>query len=645
MTKRFVLIIVLLYFSGSLFAQEANLLSRRYSVEELRQRLIPQAEWRPFPQLSDSAGWAKADREMLMSCIRAADSLIDFEWQTIPATLSLLYVRSGNRSQYEAIHFKKRETLATMILAETAENKGRFIDPIINGIWSVCEESWWGVPAHLPAGYAGLMDVSRPFVDLFAAETGKVLAWADYFLGDRFDEVSPQIRKRIYGEITSRLLDPFMKRDHWWTGKSGIVPNNWNPWICSSLLNTALLVETDERKRLDVVAEILSVLDNFFNHYPHDGGCDEGPNYWNVAGGAFYDNVVLLNLATGDAFRYVYGDEKFKNMGRYIYLAQICEKYVMNFADASHRINVIPDMVYRFGKDIGDSDMMSFGAFYHKPDVAASATVRSLCALFMQDEIREAVRRLPLPRDVWFPDLQVAAARDREGSCQGFYLAVKGGHNDESHNHNDVGNYVVFYDGQPLLIDVGAGKYTARTFSSKRYDIWFNCSDFHNLPSINGVNQRAGRQFKASGVEYRVGESSAVFSLDIAKAYPEEAGVNSWKRTVTLQRGKRVTVRDAVDLRKAESVTQNIMTCYPAEVVKPGRLVIHCEPKDGKPRDFVIAYNHKQMRAEVEKVSLVTEEDEGIRNKWGDRIYRIRFIAVNPKLKDSFLLTMNYERS
>ncbi|MDR2025986.1 MAG: heparinase II/III-family protein [Prevotellaceae bacterium] len=640
MKRTFVSITLLFFLSCSILsAQKENLLSSKYSAAELRQMIIPQAAWTPFPRLADREGWAKADKNMLQACIKSAESSIGYDWPTIPATLSLLYVRTGNRSQYGSVSSKKRNVLATMIIAEVAENKGRFIDPIINGIWSICEESWWGASAHLPRDkeYAGLMDVSKPFVDLFAAETGKVLAWADYFLGDRLDAVSPQIRKRIYNEITYRLLDPFMKQDHWWTGKNGSIPNNWNPWICSNLLNIALLIEKDEQKRVGIVAEILAVLDNFFNPYPQDGGCDEGPNYWNAAGAALYDNIVLLNLASKGAFRYVYENEKFRNMGRYIYKAQISESYALNFADASPQIGVVPDMVYCFGKDIGDRDMMDFGAFYYKPNVAASAGIRSLRALFMQDELQNAAKRLPLPQDVWLPDLQVAAARDRQGTTEGFYLAAKGGHNNESHNHNDIGNYVVFYDGQPLLIDVGSGSYTARTFSSKRYDIWFNRSDFHNLPTVNGKAQQSGRRFVAAGVSYRAGKSSVVFSLDIAKAYPKEAAINSWKRTVTLNRGKSVTIKDVADLQKADTLTQHIMTCYPSEVTQPGKLVIHYQSKDGNSTDFVITYNPRQMKAEVEKVTLSTEEDKGVQSKWGDRIYRINFNVIAPKLKDTYM--------
>ncbi|MDR1583305.1 MAG: heparinase II/III-family protein [Prevotellaceae bacterium] len=636
-------ILLLINFASNTLAQQQNLLSSKYSVEELQRIIIPKDEWTPFPRTDDRVGWAKANAEIMQTYVKAAEKYLDYEWPVIPATLSLLYVRTGNRSQYEAIHFKKRNVLGTLILAEIVENKGRFIDPVINGIWSICEESWWGVPAHLRGDKnTGLMDVTKPFIDLYAAETGTFLAWADYFLGNQFDAVSPQIRKRIYSEINYRLFEPLMNRPHWWTGKNGSRPNNWNPWICSNLLNTVLLLEKDSNRRIAMVAEMLGILDNFLNPYPEDGGCDEGPGYWNAAAASMYDNISMLNLASNNAFKYVYENEKFRNMGRFIYRAQISDVYFFNFADASPKPHMAADMIYRYGKDIQDTDMMNFGAYYCKPPTGTVGGMffRNFFALFMRDELQNAERRLPLLQDVWLPNLQVMAARDQQGTSQGFYIAAKGGHNAESHNHNDIGNYIVYYDGQPLLIDAGAGKYTGRTFSSKRYDLWFNCSDFHNLPTINGIPQSPGSSYKATDISYRSGKSTTVFSLDIAKAYPKNAAVNSWKRTITLNRKKNVIIKDVSDLQKAESVTQHLLTCYPAEVVESGTLVIHYSSKDRKTTDFVIKYNHRQMNVVVEKIKLETEEDQGILSKWGDTLHRINFQVIAPKLKDSYMFEL-----
>src|SRR5215211_3022654 len=292
--------IPLLFFYG--LSAQKNLLSGKYSKEELSKLLIPHTQWTPFPKKSDRAGWSKADEGMMKAILNEAESYINYSWPSVPATKSLLIERTGDRNEYQNISFKKRDVLGTLLLAEIYENKGRFIDPIINGVWSICEESFWGASAHLPQTkeYAGLMDVSQPFVELFSAETATYLAWVDYFLGDKLDAVSPQIRKRIYYETNNRIFQPLMTRQHGWMTKNanGRPPNNWNPWICSNWLNSVLLLEKDETKRVAAVSKILSVLDEFVNPYPQDGGCDEGPGYWGAAGASLYDNIAMLNLAS-----------------------------------------------------------------------------------------------------------------------------------------------------------------------------------------------------------------------------------------------------------------------------------------------------------------------------------------------------------
>lgn len=635
--------------AATAFAQQpADLLSGKFTKEQLQQALIPQAGWTPFPKREDRAGWAKADPAMMQAIVAKAESYLNYAWPYIPATKSLLIERTGDRDEYQTVSFQKRDVLGLLLLAEIHENKGRFIDPIINGVWSICEESFWGVPAHLPRGkqYGGLMDVSKPFVDLFAAETATYLAWVDYYLGDKLDAVSPQIRKRIYYETNNRIFKPLMTQHHGWMGynKDGRRPNNWNPWICSNWLNSVLLLERDDTKRAEAVAKLLDVLDEFLNPYPKDGGCDEGPSYWGAAAASLYDNIAMLNLASNNAFQYVYQDEKFRNMGKYIYRAQINEKYFMNFADADPQPGMAATMIYRYGKDINDPDMMRFGAYYRKAEdsnLGHFHFFRHFYSLFMQDEFKAAAKGLPLPKDVWLPELEVMAARDKEGTTDGFYVAAKGGNNDESHNHNDIGNYVVYYNGLPLLIDVGRGTYTRKTFSDKRYEIWYNCSDYHNLPTINGKTQPPGAAFKAANVACQQGPAFAQFSLDIAGAYPAEAGVNTYRRTIRLNRAKNVQITDVISLQRAESMTQHLMTVYPAEVRKPGELVIHYAPKGGETKDFVISYDAGRMEPTVEKVKLEAMEDGGIKAKWGDTIYRINFTVLKLQTADKLSFTVS----
>ena len=151
-----------------LSAQQQNILSGKYTRDQWKDILVTQAEWLPFPKPDDRAGWSKADQDMLNSVLKKAESYLNYQWPYIPATKSLLIERTGDRDEYQTVSFEKRNILGLLLLAEVYENKGRFLDAIIDGVWSICEESFWGVPAHLPKTpeYSGLMDVSAPFVDL-----------------------------------------------------------------------------------------------------------------------------------------------------------------------------------------------------------------------------------------------------------------------------------------------------------------------------------------------------------------------------------------------------------------------------------------------------------------------------------------------
>jgi hypothetical protein len=139
----------------------------------------------------------------------------------LPASLFLQFARNGNRSNYQDVRTARRNTLQNLIIAECLENKGRFLDDIANGIWTTCEETYWGVPAHLymQEKGPGLPDIHDVTVDLFAAETLSLLTWATYLLGDTLDTVSDLIRPRILDEAQRRIITPCLERDDfWWMG-------------------------------------------------------------------------------------------------------------------------------------------------------------------------------------------------------------------------------------------------------------------------------------------------------------------------------------------------------------------------------------------------------------------------------------------
>lgn len=620
------------------------MLSERYPQEVLSEQLPEPGIWHPFPTLQERGPWEALPSEVQDAYLARGTELLGHEWPALPATLFLEYARHGNRSRYQNVRYARRHNLRDLVLAECVEGEGRFLDDIVNGVWTTCEESYWGVPAHLSLQEAGsgLPDVEEPTVDLFAAETVALLAWIYYLLGDTLDEVSPLVLPRIRYEATRRVLDPCLERDDfWWMAfRPGLHSvNNWNPWINSNWLATTLLLEMDPERRVAAVHKILRSLDIFLGIYGQAGGCDEGPGYWGRAAASLFDCLEWLYSATNGGVD-VYDEIKIKNMGRFIYRTHIHDHYFVNFADASAVNHPPAGLIYRYGKRIEDEAMAGFGGWLMeqaKGDVAkqSSSLSRLLPNLFNIPRPLDVQTIQPLPRDAWFDDIQVMVARDRAGSAEGLFVAAKGGHNSESHNHNDVGNVIVYVDGKPLIVDAGVETYRRKTFSPQRYEIWTMQSAYHTLlPTVDGVMQAPGSDFKADDVQYDAEDDTVTYALEIAGAYPDDAKLKSWKRTLTLTRNESLVIEDDYEFAETpHAVTLSLLT--PCEVESEAGTVM-LKPTTFGPEETPRESSRGRLTFE-ETLNVTVEEvpitDDRLGGVWGDHLNRIVFKLADPEPK------------
>jgi len=198
-----------------------NLLSGGYPPERLASLLKPRSAWKPFPSAADRGAWEALPSEKRSALVATGEKARQVDWPRLPATWFLDYVRIGNRTKADDARHERRTILRELVLAECVEHNGRFLDAILNALWSTCEESYWGSPAHLGAQQAGagLPDVEEPTVDLFAADTAAVLAWTDYLVGADLAKLSPLVRPRIWYEVNRRVLTPCeVRNDFWWMG-------------------------------------------------------------------------------------------------------------------------------------------------------------------------------------------------------------------------------------------------------------------------------------------------------------------------------------------------------------------------------------------------------------------------------------------
>jgi hypothetical protein len=609
-------------------APRRNLLTSAWPAGRIPAVLTPRERFHPFPTAADRPAWNGLPADARAALVRSGERQLKTPWEILPATLFLEYARNGNRSRYEAVRDGRRRKLQELVMAECAEGQGRFADEIANGVWLICEETFWGVPAHLGAQRAGvgLPDAAEPIVELFAGETASLLAWTAYLTGPRLAAVSKLIPERIRLELDRRILTPCLTRDDFsWMGFTGKPLNNWTPWICSNWLTAALLQEFDEKRRQAAVAKILRSLDIFLEGYADDGGCDEGPGYWGRAGASLFDCIDLLGAASSSGAETAFRQPLIREIGRYICRAHIDNDWYTNFGDAPARVSPNGDLIYRYGQRVQDAQMMAHGAFAAFYGDAAGlpddSISRQLPGLFHLAELRQAQRAQALSRDVWLPGIEVMAARVKDNSAEGLYLAAQAGHNGKSHNHNDVGNFVVYANGQPAIVDVGVETYTAKTFSAKRYEIWTMQSAYHNCPTIDGAMQSAGRQFASSEVSYQADDAAAELRMNLAGAYPQEANLAWWRRTLRLQRARNeIELVDDYSLRQpAKAITLTLMTPCAVKQEAAGKLALGDR--------VTVLYDAAAFTPVIEEIRI---DDAHLRGTWGDRLSRILLRAADP---------------
>lgn len=618
-----------------------NLLTGRFTAEWLKTHLLPGTKWVPYPPISDRAGWAKIPKSARDSIVATADQVKDKPWEPLTATMALAYWRTGDRSLYGNRAGERQSRLQKLLLGEACRADGTYVDAIADAIWTISEETYWGQPVHLPQmqrSGPGLPNVEEPTVELFAAERGAAFAWTYYLLGERLDSVSPFVRQRIRYEVERRVITPFLERnDFWWMGLAERKDlNNWTPWILSNVLTSVLLVEDDPARRIAAVEKAIQILDRYLNQCPADGGCEEGPHYWEAAGGATFDCLELLHAATNGKLD-VYDDALIRKMAHFICIAHVADEWVLNYGDGSARGHPNATLLLRFGQRTGDKELMKFaGWLAHRetPDDTLSGNLgRQLPALFHHDELYATAAAEPLERDVYLPDLQMIAAREFAGETRGLYFAIRGYFNAKSHNHNDAGSFMLYADGKPILIDVGVESYTAKTFSAQRYEIWTMQSAYHNLPTINGQMQGWGSRYRANDVTCQFTAANAVAEMNIAAAYPREANVESWVRRLELRRGYGVILTEKYHLSAVKApLVLNFMTACAVDVrLGQGQIVLtsaaNTDGPHSAPIHLAIAFDPKRVKPTIEEIPLT---DRGLRSVWGNTLRRLQFVADKP---------------
>ena len=578
------------------------------------------ASFSPLPPAADRDFYENLPDDLKAGLIRQGEKYLNYSYPAIKAVDYMAFRRTGNRTDYETLYFSRRYALGILVTAECIEYKGRFLDDIINGIFAICEESGWQLPAHntyiRDTIQFILPDKSRPVLDLFACETGALLAVIHYLLKRELDQMSPTICQRIREELRERIILPYLNEHFWWMGKDDEPMCNWTPWCTQNVLLTAFilseeeLISEDEKKV--VFMKAAESCDYFIKDYGEDGCCDEGAQYYRHAGLCLFLAMEVLNQITEDSFQSLFEWPKIGNIASYILNVHVNDKYYFNFADCSPIAGRAGVREYLFGKRTNQPRLSQFAAgdFQISQGLLFTDDINQINLFYRMLAIchYHEIMSLTVPKfiehtDIYYPSVGLFLIHS-----DSYSLAVKSGHNGDNHNHNDTGSFTLYKNGKPLFVDIGVESYTAKTFSSRRYEIWTMQSGYHNLPTLNGVDQKDGTDYHASSVEVSLEGSTPSISMELSTAYPLEDISLSYVRCVTLDREKNCVILE--DTTDCQDVILNFIT-YNKPEIKNNFLMIG---------DAVCHFDGAELLA-VETLPIT---DARLKTAWDHDLYRIR---------------------
>lgn len=618
--------IILLLFTAAK-AQADHLLTTLYPRSVLERNIVQPMQFAPIPPSSSSYWRNTLSDSMRSNYIDNGKIFLGKPWSPIPHDTFREFSINGKRTNYESLSFALRRQMVSMVMAEIMQDSAVFLNDIIRGLQYFVSEAWWGIPAHYPKSTP---DTNLQEVDLFNAETANLLVWTCYMLEDRIYTIDKNICSTIRKEVKRRILIPARTGDYSWKKYSW----NHNTWTCANWLSCILFCEEDRKKQIDDIYQVLQCLDIFIDGYPEDGGCNEGVTYWDRAMGSLFECMQLLSLSSNGKIVLPQTD-KIQKMASYIYNMYIGNGCYVNFAASNYKALPCINILYPLGLALNNHILTQHAAFIAKQYDYTSqpcklfnqtgnypAISRELCFLKLMPSFAKTEAKEAQTPSIWMHNTEIFVSHINDG----LFIAAKGGHNDESHNHNDIGNFIIFANGEPLLIDLGNDTYTAKTFSSERYTLMNTRSAYHNVPIINEQEQQAGKNFKSKDANYHSTSNEQLLTIDIAQAYPSIAHVKKWKRSFKLK-SRQITITEDYTLGKANKTSQLVLMTHLTPKQKAPGILTFSTPLG----DYQLSYPAKLLDLLIEPIDI---SETSMKSSWGNQVNRILFTIKSSKKRN-----------
>ena len=419
------------------------------------------------------------------------------------------------------------------------------------------------MPAHVDMS----KDDRKYTIDLFAAETAQALSCIYHYLGKILSEECKDIIKE---NVWNRIIKPYVESEygyHRWEN----LDNNWISVCASSIGSTVLYLPDDKGIRDKILDRVKLCLDKYVGGFSEDGVCLEGMSYFTYGMEYFFGFARQLYEYT-DGEKNLYTDKRLENI---VLFQQNC------FLPGGNTISFSDGLANdRFRLGLSCFLKSKFKGFEIPPIDFAMKFDTDSCYRFManlqdnlwvseflEDKKNEEYIKKDEYKFILYKEAQWAVWNSGDTG-----LALKGGKNNEPHNHNDIGSFILSYAGEIFLTDLGCGEYTKDYFKDDtRYKIFNNRSISHNIPLINGEEQKTGDKYKCSSFESpKVGQ----VKMSYAKAYGLE-NIKLYRNVECYSHDKYIVIEDILESRSEKySLTENLVTNIKPEI-KDNRILLH----------------------------------------------------------------------
>lgn len=573
-----------------------NLIHATPSETEIASVLSETAGRPSLPPFGSPEWLAARDNPAVQSWLPALTALALAEADApLPELTDELYAdffKTGDRLPFERPYFERRRRLgraAIALVLGDSSTFARLLPSFLRKLGEIMDEVSWSLPAHVwtePTGKNPWM------IDLFAAETANNLAdilvvFAAHIPAD----LAARIKTRLHVQIFENYVAP--KAPFTWLE----ITNNWNAVCHQGVLGAALAIEEDHALVARMLVLAAGRLPHFLGGYGNDGSTSEGPGYWSYGFGWFSELNAQLEHRTAGRLSVFEADAKVAAIARFAPRMTFSEGHFVNFSDGGRTGRLGAPLLTYLGLRLSDPALVAQGAALYRHMTTAPADFDSLrCDFF---HFTRLILRAPSPAllataeepahsDSYFPDYGAIVARGTDTRGFLWEFAAKAGHNDEHHNHNDCGSFLLNICGAPAITEIGAPEYTRAFFGPQRYDNIAARSLGHSVPYVNHTEQSAGNAFTSTVLAAVVGTDRVTFSADLAKAYPASAGIRSLRRGWIFEKSAgRLTVTDDCELSAPGSfetmlVTESSVTLDGADaLITTPRAVLRVSPASG----------------------------------------------------------------